>query len=266
MKNKQVSFRNLFYDFRTFTCGELKQYSLLVNRLHRNLLFRNVLILFFLFGLHSNAQDSTSIEKKTFFSFTPQAKHAKIVNGMTFGLGLEAFEGSTIPKVNGLNLEINPLSPLIFLFANPHGFEENITSKVNGISISTGNIGAAKINGVCISFLNFGHTINGLSLNASYNYNTNLRGLHISTFFNISENGEGLFLAFSNSSQKLMGGQIGVFNRGDSFNGFQIGILNKSDSFKGIQLGLFNNTKKQKGIQIGLWNTNSKRSMPILNW
>ena len=200
------------------------------------------------------------------FAFTPKQNGIEKVNGMAFGLGIDAFNEGTILKVNGLNLEVNPVSFLYFLFAGPSEFSVEAAFVVNGLHLSTGNRQEGKINGLCISFLNMNHAVNGLSLNLAYNYATELNGIHLSSFANSSESAKGLFFAMSNHSKVTNGFQLGVFNKSEVLKGIQLGVLNKSKDIKGIQIGLVNLTNKGKGLQLGFWNVNDKRSMPIINW
>lgn len=200
------------------------------------------------------------------FAFTPKQNGIEKVNGMALGLGIDVFNEGTILKVNGFNLEMNPLSFLYFLFAGPSDFSVKEAFVVNGLHLSTGNRQKGKINGLCISFLNTNHAVNGLSLNLAYNYATVLNGMHLSSFANSSESAKGFFFAMSNYSKVANGLQLGVFNNSEVLKGIQLGVLNKSKDIKGIQIGLINLTNKGKGLQLGFWNVNDKRSMPIINW
>ncbi|MDI1318231.1 hypothetical protein [Flavobacterium sp.] len=231
-------------------------------------------IIFFLasffcgFSQENVRQDSL---KTVVFSLTPRTKKVQQINGLTIGLGYDLFPNSTIKKVNGLNLEINPFTILYLMFDDPtrRGFPEESSVKINGLSIATGHSNQNEdvaYSGWSVSLINSGFSCNGISVNGFYNYSTELNGLHISGFGNISRNMNGLSISFSNDSENLNGIQIGLLNNSDCFNGIQMGIFNQSSKYKGIQIGLVNKTKGQKGFQVGFWNINNKRSFPFLNW
>lgn len=212
------------------------------------------LFLLMMFTLNGFTQNDT---KTTFFSITPRSSGNLKVNGLALGLGLNMSENNSIKSVNGMNIEVNPLSIFILMFDDPsrRGFQETPTLHVNGLNIGTGHSNMNEdiaYSGISISLFNAGYSCNGISINGIYNYSTKLNGLHLSLLSNDSKFANGMFVAFSNNSQQL--------------NGIQIGVLNNSQSFKGIQIGIINKCKTQKGLQIGFWNSNNKRSMPFLNW
>lgn len=195
--------------------------------------------------------------KTTLFSFTPKTNGVEKVNGLAIGLGLNMSEKNSIQKINGLNIEINPLSIFIFMFDDPErrGFQNAPTAYINGISIGTGHSNMNEnlaYSGMEISLFNTGYSCNGISVNGIYNYNTQLNGIHLSGISNVSKSANGMLVAFSNYSENM--------------NGIQIGILNKTQNFNGLQIGIFNRSSTQKGLQIGFWNINQKRSLPFINW
>ncbi|WP_345092832.1 LA_2272 family surface repeat-containing protein [Flavobacterium chungnamense] len=216
---------------------------------------KRFLIFLFLVSLSVFSQnDSIS---STVFSLTPRSNKDIRVNGIAIGLGINMGDENTLSKINGLNIEINPLSIFILMFDDPsrRGFSESSTATINGISLSSGHSNQNEdivYNGLQFSLFSTSHSCNGISLNGFYNYATNMNGVHGSFLLNYSKKSNGLFVSFSNYSE---------IN-----NGLQIGVFNKTENFYGVQLGVINKTKKQKGLQIGLWNINSKRSMPFLNW
>lgn len=204
--------------------------------------------------------------KTTVFSFTPKNENIEQVDGLTIGLGLDAFNEGSIQKINGLNLEVNPLSLLYLMFANPKHFTNEYHTTVNGLHVSTGSISNLKTNGLAVSFLNIGHAANGVSINGMYTHITKLNGFHVSGLGNYSKIANGLFISASNDSELCYGSQLGLFNSSETFKGLQIGVVNRSEDTIGVQIGLFNLSKKYKGLQIGFWNINNKRSMPFINW
>lgn len=216
---------------------------------------KRFLIFLFLVSLSVFSQND-SISSKV-FSLTPRSNKDIKVNGIAIGLGISMGDENTLSQINGLNIEINPLSIFILMFDDPsrRGFSESSTATINGISLSSGHSNQNEdilYNGLQLSLFSTSHTCNGISLNGFYNYATNMNGIHGSLFCNYSKKSNGLFVSLSNFSENN--------------NGLQVGIFNKTENFYGVQLGVINKTKKQKGLQIGLWNINSKRSMPFLNW
>jgi len=230
---------------------------------------KKIVVSFFLlvttFSFCQNVSTGSDL-KATFFSLTPRNHKVDKVNGMALGVGLDVFEAGTLKTVNGLNVELNPLGILYFMFANPSGFSEEANATINGLHISTGNINNTQTNGLAISFLNIGHASNGISLNGFSTHVTQLNGLHISGFFNSSKLAKGCFISLFNASESCNGFQSGLFNHSTIFKGVQIGVVNGSENTVGVQIGLFNLSKKHKGLQIGFWNINNKRSMPFINW
>jgi hypothetical protein len=234
----------------------------------------NISILAMLLSLNFFGQDSLSIKtdslKTRIFSLTPRIKNVGKVNGLTFGLGLIPlpYEETRIKKVNGINLEVNPISVFIMILADPDSIDWDFQPPlaVNGLNLSTGNFNKAIINGLNVSGFNYSFSNNGISLNGFYNYSKKMNGLHISGIGNVSKNANGLFLSVINDSEILNGIHIGGRNNALNSKGLQISFYNKSDSHYGVQIGLFNCTKKMKGLQLGFWNSNGKRSMPFLNF
>lgn len=233
----------------------------------------NFLIIFLSTFFCGFAQDFVPQDslKTVIFSLTPRTKKIRKVNGLAMGLGYDMFENSKIKKVNGLNIEVNPLTIFVVMFDDPsrRGFPEKSTIKLNGLSLGTGHSNQNEdvaYSGLTVSIINSGYSCNGISVNGFYNYSTKMNGLHISGFYTISEYTNGLSISFANDTKKLNGMQLGVFNATDYFNGIQFGIFNSTSKYKGIQIGLINKSNDQKGVQVGFWNINNKRSFPFINW
>jgi len=205
--------------------------------------------------------------KTRIFSFTPTPDAVDRVNGLALGVG---YANAT---VNGLNLEINPLGILIFMFQDPVRTLERdngeIHTKVNGLHISTsGFMDHSQLNGVGISLFSVTTKTNGVSIAGFYNVSKELNGLHVAALNNTAtEKGNGLFIAVANHAGRLNGVQLGAFNSADYTTGLTAGLSNTcKEELTGVQIGLFNRTKKCRGLQIGLWNINEKRSLPFINW
>lgn len=189
------------------------------------------------------------------FSLTPLAKNVVEVNGMAMGIGFSWGGATAGATINGLNLEINPLSPFFILIQDPvkGGREGDAAVEVNGLHIAVGGFnGNGIVNGLGISVYNIGYACNGVSITGLYNTSGILNGLHISGIANTADKGVGLLIAPINNTAQ--------------YGGLQLGLYNNADNLTGVQIGIFNRSKEVKGLQIGLWNTNSKRSLPFINW
>jgi hypothetical protein len=212
----------------------------------------------------------TDTLKTTVFSFTPVSKKIDRVNGLALGVGLALELKPAKPvTVNGLNLEINPLSPLIVLFLDPdYKYNDAPVATVNGLHISTGGfMRNAALNGLGIALYSIGAKSNGMSITGIYNANRVMNGLHISGMVNSSQTARGLFIATFNYSENFGGLMLGGYNRADYFKGLSLGVANVDyKEMSGVQIGLFNRSKKVTGLQIGLWNINEKRSLPFINF
>lgn len=268
--NKIKKIKRYTEDLSIYTSKELYSYSFLINSLMRKIFANNFLGLIMLFSVFSYAQnDSISIELNTrFFSLTPKVKKVNKVNGLAFGTGIESFiDNSSIQKVNGINLELNPVSILTFMFVNPRGFSEKESVVINGLHFSTGNLSEGKINGIAISFFNINHSLNGFSASATNTFVANQTGFHVSGLSNSSQKSKGVIVSMANHCEDMKGFQLGIYNGSDVLKGVQLGIFNNAkNESKGLQIGLINQSKKHKGLQVGFWNINQKRSFPFINW
>jgi hypothetical protein len=217
------------------------------------------------------AHGQTDTLKTRMFAFTPVSQKVDKVNGLAVGLGLSlTVQDRDAVTVNGFNLELNPLTPLILLFLDPSRMgNDTITATVNGLHISTaGFMRNAKLNGLGISVYSIAMESNGMTLTGLYNASKVMNGLHISGLANSAETaGHGLFIAAFNYSGNFGGMMLGGCNRATNFKGVSLGLANITyNDMTGVQIGLFNRAKKCKGLQIGLWNVNEERSLPFFNW
>lgn len=196
-------------------------------------------------------QDSLKI-KSALVTVNPQNKNLRNTNGLNIGV-LDDYQKQ---RINGLNLQANPISLIYPLIpkALPVPSKETSTVTVSGLHLSTGGmVDGEKLNGLGISIYHHCRITNGVSVNFYNNTSGILNGIHISGFVNNSLKGNGLNMAF-------------LGNYSDDFKGMQVAIFNQSEKMKGMQIGLVNKSKKMKGLQIGLWNENEKRKLPIINW
>ncbi|OYQ41580.1 hypothetical protein CHU92_04285 [Flavobacterium cyanobacteriorum] len=212
-----------------------------------------ILIVLCLTGYNTLAQNEAGAGKERLFSFSPISKDVSIVNGLAFELGHNFKNEKATVVVNGINLEANPLTAVIFLAPGVPKADENASVVVNGLHLSTGGfLGQGSINGLSISAFNVAVKVRGISVTGLFNSGSLMNGIHIAGLNLETGKGYGLFIA--------------PFNNGGQINGLQIGAMNRGEVVSGLQIGLLNIAKKTKGLQIGLWNINNKRSLPFFNW
>lgn len=219
------------------------------------------LIIAMVFNSLMFCQDSLKVneQKVRLIAVTPLNDDITKVNGLAVGLGFDPKylikddDLTELQKVNGLNLEVNPLGFLFWLFYDPSKTQNIEYIKVNGLNVSlAGYLRGVSHNGFSLSMYNYGHTMNGLM------------GSLIS--FDI-EKGKGVLVAtLSISSKEMKGLSVVAFNQTEILRGVQIGFYNNNTDGKGLQLGLVNKSKKMKGLQIGFWNKNGKRTLPLINF
>ncbi|MNK21019.1 hypothetical protein D3C87_392700 [compost metagenome] len=225
------------------------------------LLILSIFICSFFFGQDSLKQDLKI--KSALVTFNP-SKVAKNTNGINLGI-LDEYQKQ---RINGINLQANPITLLYLLIPKaievPKEGEE--TATLNGLHISTGGMmNGKKLNGIGISMYHIAQETNGISLNGFNSKIGKMNGLQISWLNNSIEKGNGLQISISNNSEKFNGFQMGLINEIDSGNGVQIGFYNSTKKLKGVQVGIINKSEG-RGFQIGFWNKNSKRTLPILNF
>jgi len=220
-----------------------------------------------LFSLTGFAQRSDGLRGQI-FSFSPASYKVEKVNGMALGIG--HFWTKNMPcKINGLNIEVNPVSPILFLFQDPDYVEnDSLRMTMNGLHLSTGGFaGGIKLNGAGVSLYNVNYATNGFTVNGLYNVSKTLNGLHISGLYNVADKARGMLVAGANDVADFGGFRIGIYNKSVTTAGLNIGVVNlNKEGMHGLQIGVFNRTGKCKGLQIGLWNSNNKRSLPFINW
>ncbi|MGV3461272.1 MAG: hypothetical protein ACO1N9_12545 [Flavobacterium sp.] len=219
-----------------------------------------IVLLLCIVGINAAAQEFETTKTQYIFSFTPIAKDVSQVNGLAFGIGhstagLWRDDDEFRPvTVNGLNIEVNPLTPFILLFADPAKVNNDKPLIVNnGVYLAVGGMrGNAVINGLSVAVFDVTVKNNGIGINALYNVSKELNGIHISGLANAAENsGAGLMIA--------------PFNRAGDYKGLQLGLSNKATGASWVQIGLFNKSAG-RGFQMGLWNINGKRSLPFINF
>ena len=137
-------------------------------------------------------------------------------------------------KIYGLELNLNLLSLLAsctmlpvhaIVDINWHGAHD--LSQCNSINFSQLN----RINGVQIGSINAENIVNGLNLNAAC-FNSNNNGVCISAVMNRHYVMNGVTIAV-------------IANHDTKCNGLQISLINTSKKLKGIQIGLWNINQKR---------------------
>lgn len=227
-----------------------------------------ILALSLLFTVTGFAQQKADTLHTQIFSFSPASHKVEKVNGMSLGIG-HSWGNCTPKTINGLNIEINPATPLIVLFQDPDRVRhDSLRMTVNGLHLSVGGFaGGVKLNGAGLSVYSIAYATNGFSITGLYNVNTKLNGLHVSGLCNSAKEARGLLIAGVNYADDFGGARIAVYNRSITTTGLDIGLININEGkMAGLQLGIFNKTGDSRGFQIGLWNINNKRSLPFINW
>lgn len=218
-------------------------------------LFFTLITLLFSFTVHAQSQ-SDSEKNSRIIGITPLPMQVDEVNGLAIGIGVDSNFGTNTgyKKINGLNLDVNPLGFLIFCFYDTSKAQNTITeAQINGLSLSlAGNLRNVSSNGVGISMYNYGMNMNGAFVSLFSNDVEELNGVAVSIIGNNAVKGKGLF--------------VGGFNRAEDFHGVQIGVVNRINGGFGIQIGLVNISESTSGLQLGFWNKNGKRSLPFINF
>ncbi|AZA80453.1 hypothetical protein EG341_16430 [Chryseobacterium lactis] len=223
-------------------------------------------VIIFLIGGMISAQDSLRTEEiqSKIITFNP-----KSIPENTNGINLGVMDDYQSKKINGINLQGNPLSIIYLLIPKPIEIpsDESATVSINGLHISTGGITDGKqLNGVGISMYHIAQVTNGVTINGFNNNSGKLNGVHVSFLNNSADTGNGLLISLSNSTGSYNGAQLGIHNKSDVLKGMQIGGINIAKENNGLQIGVINKTEKTKGFQIGFWNKNAKRSLPLVNF
>ena len=181
----------------------------------------------------------SKFKQRNLFSFIP-SKVDK-VNGLALGVWAENLKSPKDSlKINGVNLEINPV--ILFVYLGGGFYIPEINNFQNYIEKRSLKINQTDIDGLNISIPGF------------VNKTSKIRGVNISPLTFCAGEIHGLSISgLTNCSYVMHGVNI-------------CGIYNSSNQVKGIQIGLFNRATKLRGLQIGLWNKNEKRSLPFFNW
>lgn len=176
------------------------------------------------------------------------------INGISLGAFPNLNGQQRFVKTNGLRLEIPGIGFLAFMGNGSLIRTEETDEIINGINISSGTIGNVSYNGVTLAGLvQNGTENNGIAIAGMWNGMHKSNGIQIAGLLNEATYSNGIQISLSNNTSYMNGAQIGGANYAE-------------EKMVGVQIGIFNKSKKTKGIQIGLWNINEKRKLPFINW
>ena len=196
---------------------------------------------------------SQNFNEKTRYLFWSFHTQNTTINGVSFG-AFPQFEKKRFVKTNGIRLEI-PGIGLIGFMGNGTliriGENEEI---INGLNISGGTIGNTSFNGLTLALVTQGGIVNnGIAIAGMWNGMNKSNGIQVASMINETNYSNGIQIALSNTTELMNGIQIG-------------GINFVNEKMVGIQIGIWNKSKITKGIQLGIWNINEKRKLPLINW
>ncbi|TDS17540.1 LA_2272 family surface repeat-containing protein [Sphingobacterium paludis] len=193
-------------------------------------------------------------QRTKIFSLSPMTRETAKVNGVVVGLGHLDYD-SLQRQINGVNIDLFILSPLVVLYGDPTRLEEEPTRLIsNGVNLGLGGFlhRGTVHRGLSVAMYSVAKKLDGVSVQATYTSVQKLNGLHLSVIGNFSE--------------ELHGVGVGIYNSNHRTQGIQLGIFNKSKRTVGLQIGLINVSKSVSGLQLGIWNENARRSLPFINF
>jgi len=174
---------------------------------------------------------------------TPVGKTSRI-NGLALGLAARPWLDADSLEVNGLNIELNPISPaggIAAIISAPIA----LLKKDNNEMFNSDSFPPP--------YDKRPSTVNGLTVSAGVWPGTDLNGVSINVAASFANTSDGLEVS-------------GVMNLHYRFSGVMLTLLrNKTTKGKGLQIGLFNSCKEGHVVQIGLLNRIGKRVIPFVN-
>jgi hypothetical protein len=199
------------------------------------------------------AQDTARPAYTRNVAWTTPVKKNTTINGLAIGFAATTWKGADFLKINGLNIEMQPLGLLAGMYALG-GTISSLSSQKRDTAIQGGgelvsrNIFPkrdlaveTKINGISLSLgglLNHGD-LSGIGINGIVCFANKMNGIELT----------------------------GLMNLHYEFNGIMIaGLRNKVTTGKGLQVGLFNTCKSGQVLQLGLMNRIGKRVTPLVNF
>lgn len=209
------------------------------------------ILIIFLISIKVFSQD---FNEKTRYLFGTFHTQNTTINGISVGAFPQFNDKKRFVRTNGIRLEV-PGIGLVGFMANGSLIRNEETDEiVNGLNISTGTIGNVSFNGITLALVTqSGTENNGVAIAGLWNGMDKSNGIQIAGLANEATYCNGIQIAISNATEYMIGLQIGGAN-----------YANKK--MIGLQIGIWNKSKNTKGVQLGLWNINEKRKLPIINW
>ncbi|WP_066219704.1 LA_2272 family surface repeat-containing protein [Formosa haliotis] len=209
------------------------------------------ILIIFLISIKAFSQDFN--EKTRYLLGTFHTQNTTI-NGISVGAFPQFNDKKRFVRTNGIRLEV-PGIGLVGFMANGSLIRNEETDEiVNGLNISTGTMGNVSFNGITLALVTqSGTENNGFAIAGLWNGMDKSNGIQIAGLLNEATYSNGIQIALSNSTEYMTGLQIGGANYAN-------------EKMVGLQIGIWNKSKNTKGIQLGLWNINEKRKLPIINW
>lgn len=209
------------------------------------------ILIIFLISIKAFSQD---FNEKTRYIFGTFHTQNTTINGISVGAFPQFNDKKRFVRTNGIRLEV-PGIGLVGFMANGSLIRNEETDEiVNGLNISTGTMGNVSFNGITLALVTqSGTENNGFAIAGLWNAMDKSNGIQIAGLLNEATYSNGIQIAISNSTEFMVGLQIGGANYAN-------------EKMVGLQIGIWNKSKNTKGIQLGLWNINEKRKLPLFNW
>jgi hypothetical protein len=196
---------------------------------------KHFIILFaIIFSIDSSAytqtitRDVTEVKKNVAW-FSPSK--ATLVNGVMFNVFPVMINEDTKnwPRINGIEIEISPLSIFFPFLAAIYSLDpethqpiydtiqplnKSDFKEINGLHIGLGDTESKWVNGIDISATgSFDSYVNGASISLIMNKHWKINGISIAVIGNHDIETNGVQISLINSSLKLCGFQIGLWNK-----------------------------------------------------
>lgn len=209
------------------------------------------ILIIFLISIKVFSQD---FNEKTRYLFGTFHTQNTTINGISVGAFPQFNDKERFVRTNGIRLEIPGIGLVGFMANGSLIRKEEADEIVNGLNISTGTMGNVSFNGITLALVTqSGTENNGFAIAGLWNGMDKSNGIQIAGLLNEATYNNGIQIAISNSTEDMVGLQIGGANYAN-------------EKMVGLQIGIWNKSKNTKGIQLGLWNINENRKLPIINW
>lgn len=188
---------------------------------------------------NQNAKISKPLKTRNGIWFTPVSRNTRI-NGMALGLwAMPMDDAIDTMEINGINISIEPLSLTFFSFYAIAGTVSSLFESRKGsvlfnkdVFVDSLSSDPLKINGLSISGGQIGDITNGISLNLGATFSTTMNGMSVSTVMNGHYSFKGVLIA-------------GLRNKTTTGSGLQIGLINTCRDGNLVQIGLINRIGKR---------------------